>query len=330
MFTLRFDMRSPGAGPPSADLYAAALDMASWAESRGALAAIVSEHHGLDDGYLPAPMVFATALAVRTTTLSIVAAVVLLPLYQPIRLAEEMIVLDIISRGRVSYVAAIGYRPEEYELYSTDFHRRGRIADDHLGVLLRAKTGEPFDHEGKQMQLTPRPFTAGGPKMAWGGGSEAAARRAGRNGLDFFAQSSDDGLLSAYEDAARASGHTPGWCMLPSRGMPTSVFVSDDIDRGWEELGPYLLHDARAYAAMNEGDDTTASLSFADSVEELRAEQGSYRIVTVDEAVTFIRGGLPLPLHPLVGGLPPEIAWRYLRNTEGVMSALATSKEGET
>jgi alkanesulfonate monooxygenase SsuD/methylene tetrahydromethanopterin reductase-like flavin-dependent oxidoreductase (luciferase family) len=323
MFTLRFDMRSPAGGAPSADLYATALDMASWAESRGALAAIVSEHHGLDDGYLPAPMVLATALAARTTTLPIVAAVVLLPLYQPIRLAEEMIVLDIISRGRVSYVAAIGYRPEEYELYGTDFHRRGRTADEHLAVLLRAKTGEPFEHEGKQVQLTPRPFTAGGPNVAWGGGSMAAARRAGRNGLDFFAQSGDDALQSAYEDAARAGGHAPGWCFLPRRGMPTSLFVSDDVDRGWEELGPYLLHDAQAYAAMNEGDDTTASLSFARSVEELRAEQGSYRIVTVDEAITFVRGGLPLPLQPLVGGLPPETAWRYLRNTADVMSAMA-------
>jgi alkanesulfonate monooxygenase SsuD/methylene tetrahydromethanopterin reductase-like flavin-dependent oxidoreductase (luciferase family) len=323
MFTLRFDMRTPATGAPSADLYATALDMASWAESRGALAAIVCEHHGLEDGYLPAPMVLATALAVRTTTLPIVAAVVLLPLYQPIRLAEEMIVLDIISRGRVSYVAAIGYRPEEYELYGTDFHRRGRIADEHLAVLLKAKTGEPFEHEGKRVQLTPRPFTAGGPKVAWGGGSEAAARRAGHNGLDFFAQSGDDALQTAYEDAARAGGHAPGWCLRPRRGMPTSVFVSDDVDRGWEELGPYLLHDAQAYAAMNEGDDTTASLSFAGSVEELRAEEGSYRIVTVDEAVTFIQGGLPLPLQPLVGGLTPETAWRYLRSTERVMSALA-------
>ena len=112
MFTMRFDMRSPhGVGPaetPTADLYQAALDMAAWAETRGALLAIVCEHHGMADGYLPSPLVLATALAARTTTLPIMVAVVVLPLYRPVRLAEEMVVLDLVSRGRVSYVAAIG------------------------------------------------------------------------------------------------------------------------------------------------------------------------------------------------------------------------------
>ena len=142
MFTMRFDMRSPhgGAtdGAPTADLYQAALEMVAWAETRGAVLAIVCEHHGMADGYLPSPLVLATAMAARTTTLPVMVAVVVLPLYRPVRLAEEMVVLDIISRGRVSYVAAIGYRPEEYEMHGIDFHRRGAIAEEHLGVLLDA------------------------------------------------------------------------------------------------------------------------------------------------------------------------------------------------
>ena len=141
MFTLRFDMRSPLDGTPTADLYQAALEMAAWSESRGAILAFVCEHHGMPDGYLPSPLVLATAMAARTTTLPLMVAVVVLPLYRPLRLAEEMVVLDIISRGRVSYVAAIGYRPEEYEMHGVDFHRRGAIAESHLGGLLSAKTG---------------------------------------------------------------------------------------------------------------------------------------------------------------------------------------------
>ena len=124
--------------------------MARWSESPGALAVIVSEHHVTGDGYLPAPVVLATALAARTTTLPITVAVVLLPLYQPVRLAEEMIVLDIVSGGRVGYVAALGYRTEEYELFGVDFTRRGRIADELLPVLLAAKSGEPFEHGGRR------------------------------------------------------------------------------------------------------------------------------------------------------------------------------------
>jgi len=323
MFTLRFDMRAPSTGAPTGDLYAAALEMTTWSEERGAVAAIVCEHHGQADGYLPSPMILATALAARTSSIQIVLAVVVLPLYEPIRLAEEMVVLDIISGGRVRYVCAVGYREDEYAMFGVDFRRRGRIADDWLSVLLAAKTGEPFEHGGRTVHVTPKPLTPGGPSVSWGGGSEPAARRAGRNGLGFFGQTDDEVLREAFEEAARQAGHEPGWCYLPPKDLPTSLFVADDLDRAWEEVGPYLMHDARSYAAMNVGDDATTSFSFAGSVEELRAERRSHRIVTVAEAIDLARTGLPLPLHPLIGGLPPEIAWRYLRTvTDEVIPAL--------
>jgi alkanesulfonate monooxygenase SsuD/methylene tetrahydromethanopterin reductase-like flavin-dependent oxidoreductase (luciferase family) len=313
VFTMRFDMRSPLDGVPTADLYQAALDMAAWAETRGAVLAIVCEHHGMADGYLPSPLVLATAMAARTTVLPVMVAVVVLPLYRPVRLAEEMVVLDVISKGRVSYVAAVGYRPEEYEMHGVDFHRRGAISEEHLDVLLRAKTGEPFVHGGRAVRVTPAPYTPGGPKVAWGGGSVAAARRAGRHGLDFFAQSGDESLRSVYEAEAEANGQTPGWCMLPPDDMTTALFVADDLDRAWEELGPYLMHDVTSYADINQDMGHNASLSFVSTVQELRAEDASHRIVTVDQAVELVRTGMPLQLHPLIGGLPPEVAWRYLR-----------------
>src|SRR5436190_6075021 len=175
---MRFDMRAPTTGAPATDLYRTALDMAAWAESRGCLSAVVCEHHTSEDGYLPAPLLLAGAMAARTTTLPIMVAVVILPLYDPVRLAEEMAVLDVMSAGRVSYVAAIGYRPVEYEMFGVDFHRRGRIADEKLDVLLRAKTGAPFEHDGRRIQVTPTPVSPGGPAVFWGGGSMAAARRA--------------------------------------------------------------------------------------------------------------------------------------------------------
>ena len=191
---------------------------------------------------------------------------VVLPLYEPVRLAEEMVVLDIISNGRVSYVCAVGYREDEYDMFGVDLRRRGRVADEWLSVLLRAKTGEPFDHDGRTIRVTPMPVSDGGPSVSWGGGSDAAARRAGRNGLGFFAQTDDESLRRAFEDAARGAGHRPGPCYLPPRDLPTCLFVADDVDRAWEELGPFLMHDARSYAAMNPGDSATASLSFAGSV----------------------------------------------------------------
>ena len=309
---MRFDLRAPDTGAPRDELYAAALDMAAWAESRGCLSAVLCEHHASDDGYLPSPMILASAMAARTTTLPITIAVVLLPLYDPIRLAEEMAVLDIISKGRVSYIAAIGYRPVEYEQYGVDFHTRGKVADEKLALLLQAKRGEPFDHDGRHIHVTPAPVTPGGPMVAWGGGSVAAARRAGRFGIGFLAQGGGPELQDAYEQAARDAGHEPSMCYVPPADAATTVFVAEDVDRAWDELGPYLMHDVRTYASWNEGNDTTASLSFVSTAEELRAENRSHRILGHEEAVEFVRAGQPLQLHPLIGGLPPDIAWRYL------------------
>jgi alkanesulfonate monooxygenase SsuD/methylene tetrahydromethanopterin reductase-like flavin-dependent oxidoreductase (luciferase family) len=324
MFMMRFDMRAPSFGAPASELYAAALEMASWAESRGAIAAAVSEHHTMEDGYLPSPLVLATALAARTSSLPIMTAALILPLYDPIRLAEDMAVLDIISGGRVSYILAIGYRPEEYEQHGVEFGRRGTLADEQLALLLRAKAGEPFEHEGRRIHVTPPPVTAGGPTVMWGGGSPAAAKRAARFGLDFLAQGGGPELESVYAEACRAEGREPGFCMVPPTDMATTVFVADDLDAAWAEVGPHLLHDVVSYAALNPGNTHTASLSTATTVDELRAEDRTHRIVTVDEAVAMVQGGAPLPLQPLVGGLPPEVAWRYLRTvTDVVMPRLA-------
>ena len=324
MFTMRFDMRAPAGGAPTTELYEAALDMAAWGESRGCVSALLCEHHCASDGYLPSPMLLASAMAARTETLPITIAVVLLPLYDPVRLAEEMVVLDIISKGRVSFVAAIGYRPVEYEMYGIDYHRRGRIAEEKLGVLLEAKTGEPFEYDGRRIHVTPAPVTPGGPLVAWGGGTIAAARRAGRHGIGFFAQKGDPDLGVAYEEESRRAGHEPGMCLLPSADSPSTVFVADDVDRAWEELGPYLMHDVLSYAEWNEGNSDTASLSFVSTAEELRDEDRSHRILSVDEAIEFVRAGAPLALHPLVGGLPPEIAWRYLHTAVDAVVPAAT------
>lgn len=213
---LRFAMRAPSIGAPVPDLYEAALDMVEWAESRGCVNVTVCEHHASSDGYLPSPLVLASVVAARTRQVRITVAVALLPLYDEVRLAEELVALDNLSHDRVGVVTAIGYRPIEYEMYGVDFHRRGAIAEEKLGVLLRAKTGEPFEHEGRRIHVTPTPFTPGGPMVAWGGGSLPAARRAGRHGIGFMAQAGDASLRGAYEEAARAAGHEPGLCILPN------------------------------------------------------------------------------------------------------------------
>jgi alkanesulfonate monooxygenase SsuD/methylene tetrahydromethanopterin reductase-like flavin-dependent oxidoreductase (luciferase family) len=152
--------------------------------------------------------------------------------------------------------------------------------------------------------------------VAWGGGSVAAARRAGRHGVGLFAQSDAPGLREAYESAAREAGHEPGLCVLPSPAAPYSVFVADDVDTGWDDVGPALLVDAVAYRAWSDAAGTTegtASLSSASTVEDLRRGASSHRVVDVEGAGRLIADHGILALHPLCGGLDPAVAWPYLR-----------------
>jgi alkanesulfonate monooxygenase SsuD/methylene tetrahydromethanopterin reductase-like flavin-dependent oxidoreductase (luciferase family) len=312
MFTLRFDMRAPSWVGPAGDLYAAAIDMCAWAETRGALLAVLSEHHGAEDGHLPAPLILASAIAARTRSLAILLAAVTIPLWDPVRLAEEMSVLDLISRGRVSYAFGVGHRSQEYDHFGIDMTTRGQVADEILAVLGPLVRSESVEFRGRSVRVTPACGSANGPMVLIAGGSKAAARRAGRYGLGFVSQTALPGLKEFYEGECRAHGHEPGIIQFPVPGAPTAVFVADDVDDAWEVLGPHLLHDAVTAASYRPHDNSVASITRAHSVAALRDESGPYRIFTPDEATEFVRSGRPLPLHPLCGGVAPDIAWPYL------------------
>jgi alkanesulfonate monooxygenase SsuD/methylene tetrahydromethanopterin reductase-like flavin-dependent oxidoreductase (luciferase family) len=329
MFLLRFDMRAPAEEPASArDLYEAALEMSAWGERHGCLAVVLSEHHASPDGYLPTPLILASAIAARTSTLQIQVAAVLLNLYDPIRLAEEMAVLDLLSGGRVSYVIGLGYRPEEYAMFGVPMHGRGRRLEELVHVLRKAWTAEPFEFEGRAVQVTPKPYCAGGPPLLMGGNTRAAARRAARCGLGLQAQSGDTTLEPAYREACAAAGTEPRPCIVPPAGLVTCAFVAEDPERAWRDLGPYLLHDARMYAAWL-GAATSVVKSGAHTVGELRKENRSYRIFTPEEAVDHIARTGFLLLQPLCGGVPPALAWQSLHLlAERVLPAVRRSSGG--
>ena len=174
MYNLRFDMRAPEIGAPTVQLYSAATEMCAWAENHGALAAILCEHHGSEDGYLPSPLILAAAIAARTERLAL-SLILLLPFYDAVRLAEDMAVLDIISKGRASYILALGYRPEEFEHFGVDMRTRGKLVDEKLALLRELLSGTAV-FEGRHINTTPPPHTEGGPMLMWGGGTIAAAR----------------------------------------------------------------------------------------------------------------------------------------------------------
>ncbi len=318
MFTLRFDFRLGPASPCTMqELYATALDMSAWADEVGATAVVLSEHHASPDGYLPSPLVLAAAAAARTSTVPLSVAALLALMYDPVKLAEDMAVLDHLSGGRVSYVIGLGYRPEEFAMFGVDPALRGALIEEHLDVLKRALAGERFEWRGRSVHVTPAPRTAGGPLLIYGGGSVAAARRAARFGMLFLPQSSDPGLSAAYDAEAARAGNPPGMTMAPRPGAPQSVFVVDDVDEAWPLYGPHLLHDATIYNQwMAAAGVDTVVRSAATTIDELRAENGSYRLVTVDGARDLLTEHGTLGLQPLCGGLPPDLAWRSVHLLE--------------
>lgn len=312
MFTMRFDMRAPEIGAPRAELYRAALEMAEWGEQHGCVGLQVCEHHRSADGYLPAPLILASAFAARTQKTPIQVAALILPLHDPVEMAEQMAVLDLVSGGRVSYVVAIGYVPAEYAMFGREMKGRGQRLEESVRVMQRLWRGEEFEYEGRRVKVTPLPHTPGGPFLMLGGGVPATAKRAARLGLGVLAMGGDPEFEQRYQAACRAEGREPGLCINPKPGVPLSVFVSRDPDTAWKKWGPHLLHDARAYAEWMGDDIESATKSLAPDVDALRAENGNYRIVTPDEAVALIRENGTLMLQPLCGGMPPEYAWESL------------------
>lgn len=314
LFGLRFDFRNPDIARTSfADRYSTALDMVQWADALGAMTVSVSEHHGSPDGYLPSPVPMLAAMAARTTNVRFTVAALIAPFYEPIRLAEDLIVLDHLSRGRVDLIVAGGYVPSEFAMFGVPMAERAKRVTEAVRTLRAAFAGQPFEHRGRTVQVTPGPYRPGGPTISLGGSSEAAARRAARIADGFIP--SVPQVWEHYADEVRKLGRPdPGPC--PIGDMRTTALAADP-DRAWEQMGPFFLHETNAYGQWLSGSDGAGPYHPVDSVEELRAE-GQYRILTPDEYTAELKSA-PFPfamLHPMCGGVPPELAWSSLRLLE--------------
>ncbi|NED02609.1 LLM class flavin-dependent oxidoreductase [Streptomyces sp. SID6648] len=306
---VRFNLVEPDATPVSLSArYRAALEMAAYADEHGVDTVQTEEHHGVANSWLPSPFTFAGAVFGATRRIAVTVSAIIGPLHDPLRLAEDIAVLDLLSAGRLVTVAGIGYRPEEYERAGVEWGRRGRLQDELLETLLAAWTGEPFPYRGRTVRVTPRPYTRPHPMLLVGGSSRAAARRAARLGLPLF-PSAHLPELEAYYGEQCAEHGTEGFCMMPAERTPL-LHVSEDPERTWALYGEHLLHEARTYASWQSKDIRSAVRSAATTVAELR-EEGVYRIVTPDELAGL--GAESLVLHPLCGGMPVEEGWRSLR-----------------
>lgn len=314
MTAARFNCIQPGLDPTEMSArYRAFVEMAGFAEEHGFSMITLEEHHGADNGWSPSPLVMAGLVFGQTRQIGVTISALLLPLHDPLRIAEDLAVLDLASGGRLTTVLGIGYRPSEYAAHGKDWATRGALMDECVDTLLKAWTGEPFEHRGTTVRVTPRPFTQPHPTVLLGGTSKPAARRAARFGLPMFAAAHLPWLEAYYYEQCAEHG-TQGFYMMPGEET-VMLHVAEDPDRVWAELGHHFMEEASTYASWQTADISSAVHSHATTVDELRAE-GIYQVLTPDQVVARIEeqgDAAFVNLHPLVGGMPIDEGWRCLR-----------------
>jgi alkanesulfonate monooxygenase SsuD/methylene tetrahydromethanopterin reductase-like flavin-dependent oxidoreductase (luciferase family) len=308
-FGLNFDMRAPDFGTPAPQLYAAALEMAEWGDAKGFDYVSVQEHHGAHDGYLPTPFVMAAALAARTKRVRIQVGAVVLPLHDPVKVAEQIGVLDLISNGRVDIVLGAGYVQREFDMFRVSLRDRAKLLDAGIEILQRALSGERFTADGREIFIRPLPVQKPYPPMFAGGRVPATARRAARFGLNLYPLKQD--IVPLYVEECRKLGREPGQVI----GNVGWIHVSEDPEATWAQVAPHVANVVRSYAEWG-GDPNYASLfKGLESLEQIKAS-GVYRVVTPDEAVAVVADarakGLDIGFAPLISGLDPDLGWQGL------------------
>jgi alkanesulfonate monooxygenase SsuD/methylene tetrahydromethanopterin reductase-like flavin-dependent oxidoreductase (luciferase family) len=173
------------------------------------------------------------------------------------------------------------------------------------------------------VRVTPAPTRVGGPRLVLGGSSDAAARRAARLGDGFIP--SNSACWQAYRDEMiKLAKDDPGEGMGAFKVVNTVLAV--DPDKAWDELVPYFLHDMNSYGAWLEGNGMDGPYHTT-SLDQL-ADTGAYRVVTPEVFAEELRpmGDFAFAMfHPMVGGIPPEIAWESLRLFDEVVTPALAS-----
>jgi len=313
LLVMRHDFRAPPGGPLSSrDVYAAALEQFAWADRHGFTSLVLSEHHGVDDGWCPAPLTIAGAVLARTEHARVMISACVLPLHDPIRIAEQIAVLDNAFPGRLWIVFGAGYRVEEFEMAGLEHAARGRLLEEDVAAVLEALQGEPFEWRGRDVQVTPRMVTDPRSMLFVGGGVPAAARRAARLRLAMFPMNADPEIRAAYKDEAERIGFTGGFVV--ELGGPTFVYVADDPEQAWSRIGKYVLHEVQTYTSFQTPGQHSLPGVHAESVDDLRASP-QYVVGTPDDVLARLQALPPMAgavFNPLAGGMPPDLAWPSL------------------
>ena len=256
---LLFSFRNPAFNRvPWTQTYSSELDLAVAAEGMGYDHVWLSEHHFVDDGYSPSLLPIAAAIAARTTTIRIGTYVLLLPLHNPVRVAEDAATVDVISNGRFDLGMSLGYRPGEFTGMGIPSNERAARFQEALPLIQQLLAGETVSLDGrfnqiKDVKIVPPPVQSNFPIWVGARGDKALDRaaRLGCHLASIGGLGHRDKYLEALKKHGRkAADHHVGQLMV--------CYVADTTKQAWEDCAEPLHHTIREYQnwAEESGDKT--------------------------------------------------------------------------
>ena len=198
---MKFGIYSSIADPPHGEHLDRRVDEvieeARLAEEYGFDSCFFGEHHQDKDGFLPSPLIVATAVAAQTKSLKVGTSVILLPLHHPVKVAEDVVTLDIVSKGRVILGVGLGYQAADFRAFGIPMRERVRRFEEAVEVIRQCWSGQPFSFHGEHfsledVQVRPAPFQDPAPPLWIGASTPPGARRAGKLADGFVAGPSTD------------------------------------------------------------------------------------------------------------------------------------------
>jgi alkanesulfonate monooxygenase SsuD/methylene tetrahydromethanopterin reductase-like flavin-dependent oxidoreductase (luciferase family) len=310
-FGYLYDFRNPEPWRrPPARLYAETIELAAATEGMGFAGAWVPEHHAADDGYMPTPHLALAAIAARTSTIRLGAAIALAPLYHPVRFAEECAVLDILSDGRFETALAIGYRRREYAMYGEAFGKRGARFDEFLHIVRALWRGETVSFTGEHFRIDAARIEPGPPRghipLYIGGFAEKALERVARYADGYFGNLE---VCDLYMAKLAEQGRDPARAGIRIQSL--FLAVADDPERAMAELAPYYHHVSNSYGAWMAEDKAIGLADPAMKPMDLDAfkASGTLTILTPDEAVAhFAAMRARMPVEHVMMMRPPGLS----------------------
>jgi probable F420-dependent oxidoreductase len=256
-----------------AEIYADFLRIAVLAEELGFDSIWLAEHHGASDGYIPSLLPMLAAVAARTDRIELGTAVMLAPFHDPVRIAEDAAVVDLISKGRLNLGLGLGWAPHEYEMFGVEPHGRGKRLGEFVRFLREAWTSERFDLDGayvsaKDVMIRPAPDR---PIRIWlGGNDERALRRAATLADGHFPPSTTSPQAGVERAKQIMALRRELGARGPYRyGMFIPVGLGADADEAWSSIRDGLLHVRGTYALWGMGQrDVSNAVETAAAFEE--------------------------------------------------------------